>query len=114
MTLCLAMWLFLYNNIIDTNLLLEGMALNTRYYWRVKARNNEMWGDWSESFSFLTKSPYMAIETSIMKIGMGHAIWGDSDNDYDLDLYVSGERKTFESTSQCYSKLYINRYEQLQ
>ena len=99
---------FSFSNITDTNFLLEGMAFNTCYYWRVKAKNNNGWGDWSESFRFRTKFPYIAVETSILEIGMGHAIWGDSDNDNDLDLYVSGEEKDDDPPSPCYSRLYIN------
>jgi hypothetical protein len=40
--------------VTDTSLMIMNLELNAKYYWRVKAKNEISWGDYSETGSFLT------------------------------------------------------------
>jgi len=42
------------NNLSDTTITINGLSYLTDYYWRVRARNEVGWGDWSETWKLTT------------------------------------------------------------
>ncbi|MCE1189353.1 MAG: T9SS type A sorting domain-containing protein [Ignavibacteria bacterium] len=53
-------------NVTVTNKTVSGLAYNTKYYWRVNAKNNNGSGDWSTVWNFTTMSaPSVAINVPI-------------------------------------------------
>jgi len=72
---------------------LNGLTPGTRYYWSVQAVDQAFSGSqFSAESTFVTPQPvyFTEISTSIPGYANGSVAWGDSDNDGDLDLLITG------------------------
>jgi len=78
------------------------------YYWRI--RPNYTYPSRISVFSstpksFILLSEFTDISTSMIGLAFGSSLWGDYDNDGDLDVFVTGQEQT---TVQKYSIIYNN------
>jgi hypothetical protein len=51
------------SSLTDTVKTVSGLNMNTKYYWRVKAKNQTGWGNYSDVWNFTTLGPLTGIKT---------------------------------------------------
>lgn len=83
------------SNLTDTTLSLPALTADTKYFWRVRAKNNIAWGDWSEVWSFNSRTAYSLEPFNITTGKVTKAFSADVNGDGMFDIILENESGVF-------------------